>query len=265
MNWESWLAVLCGGIVGVTLGATGAGGSLLAIPLLVYGVGLRVQEATALSLIVVGLSAGLGAVRYLKAGEIRLKAAVLFSASGSLGAWVGAFGHRMVREQIILGSFGFLMLGVAWRIWREQGISPASPWGESCADRLPRTCVVRVLFIGLAVGLLTGFFGVGGGFLIVPALSMILGFPISVAVGTSLLIIALVSLGGVLGHLHYGRIDWSVAAYLLLGGGLGMLAGTELGRRASPAYLSRQFAVVAAAVAVTLVVHNGIILIRGGP
>lgn len=265
MSWEACLSILCGVIVGLTLGATGAGGSLLAIPLLVYGVGLRVQEATALSLIVVGLSAGLGAVRYLKAGEVRLKAAVLFSASGSLGAWLGAFGHRMVREQIILGSFGVLMLGVAWRMWREPRSSSASPWRESCAERLPQTCVVRVLVIGLAVGLLTGFFGVGGGFVIVPALSWLLGFPLPVAVGTSLLIITLVSLGGILGHLHYGRIDWAVAVYLLLGGGLGMLAGTELGRRASPAFLSRQFAVIVGAVAFVLILHNVLPLIRNMP
>jgi uncharacterized membrane protein YfcA len=188
----------------------------------------------------------------------------LFSASGAVGAWIGAFGHRMVREQIILGLFGVLMLAVAWRMWKGQGFS-AAPSGEICADGLPRACVVRVLLLGLVVGLLTGFFGVGGGFVIVPALSMILGFSMPVAVGTSLMIVALVSLGGILGHLHYGRIDWSVAGYLLLGSGLGMLAGTELGRRASPAYLSRQFAVLAAVVALALVLYNVLGLITSTP
>lgn len=265
MSVEGFLAVLCGGIVGVTLGATGAGGSLLAVPLLVYVLGLRAQEATAMSLVVVGASAGLGAYTYLKAGNVRLKAALLFSASGSIGAWGGAFGHRMVREQVILASFGMLMWAVAWRMWQQREGSTVTSPGESCAERLPRTCVIRVTVIGFVVGLLTGFFGVGGGFVIVPALSMILGFPMPVAVGTSLSIIALVSLGGILGHLQYGRIDWYATGYLLLGSGLGMLVGTELGRRATPAYLSRQFAVLAAVVALALVLHNVLGLITSTP
>ncbi|MBL8053040.1 MAG: sulfite exporter TauE/SafE family protein, partial [Nitrospira sp.] len=109
----------------------------------------------------------------------------------------------------------------------------------------------------------TGLFGVGGGFVIVPALSMILGFPMQTAVGTSLLIIAIVSLGGLLGHVQQGRLDWLVTGLLLLGSGLGMLAGTEVARRIPPARLAKQFAVVAAAVAAGLILHNGIALSWG--
>lgn len=262
MSWESFLAVLFGGIVGVTLGATGAGGSLLAIPLLVYGLGLPVQEATATSLLVVAASAGLGAYGHLRTGNVRLKAAALFSASGWIGAWLGALAHRLVREELILILFGVLMLAVAWRMWQGHTVS-AMDEGPRCADEMPRRCVIRALVVGLLAGVVTGLFGVGGGFVIVPALSMILGFPMQTAVGTSLLIIAIVSLGGLLGHVQQGRLDWLVTGLLLLGSGLGMLAGTEVARRIPPARLAKQFAVVAAAVAAGLILHNGIALSWG--
>ncbi len=261
MSWEGWLAILSGGIVGATLGATGAGGSLLSIPLLVYGLGLRVQEATATSLLVVAGSAGLGAYAHLRAGDVRLRAAALFTASGWIGAWVGAFGHRVVREELILVLFGVLMLAVAWRMRQGHAVSFTGAGSPRCAEEMPRLCVIRALLVGFLVGVMTGFFGVGGGFIIVPALSMILGFPMQVAVGTSLLIMTLVSLGGLVGHLQHGRINWPVTGLLLVGGGLGTLVGTELARRATPGYLNKQFAVLAAGIAVALIFHNGIMLI----
>lgn len=258
-------AVVCGGIVGVTLGTTGAGGSLVAVPLLVYVLGFPVQEATAMSLAVVGTTAGLGAYARFKLGDVRPKAAVLFSVTGAVGAWFGAFGHRVVREPLILTLFGLLVLVAAWRMWKAPDQSFQKTKTSSCADRLPRTGVVRVLFIGCVVGLLTGFFGVGGGFLIVPALAIILGFPMPVAVGTSFVIISWISLGGLIGHLQYSGLDWAVTGYVLLGSGMGMVFGTKLARRANPVALSKHFAFVAAVVALAMIVHNGTMLLVGEP
>jgi hypothetical protein len=237
----------------------------MAVPLLVYVLGLRVQEATAISLVVVAASAGLGTYTHLRAGTVRLKAAALFSASGAVGAWIGAFGHRLVREEVILASFGLLMLAVAWRMWQPRESSTVTSPGESCAERLPRMCVIRVTGIGLLVGVVTGFLGVGGGFMIMPALSMILGFPMPVAIGTSLLITTWISLGGIVGHLQYGHMDWPVTGYLLLGSGLGMFVGTELARRVLSGHVNRVFAMIAAAIAVALILQNGLALIGWPP
>jgi uncharacterized membrane protein YfcA len=120
-----------------------------------------------------------------------------------------------------------------------------------------------LLVIAAAVGLLTGFFGVGGGFVIVPALALVLGFPMRMAVSTSLLIIALVAVGGLVGHLQTGQMDWPLAGLLLLGSALGMTGGSWAVQRISPATLTKSFAAVAIGVAIVIFIHNGMKLFGG--
>lgn len=256
------LAIFSGGLIGLSLGATGSGGSLLAIPLLVYVLGTGAREAVAMSLIVVAASAWLGVYEHAGAGEVRVKAALVFGSTGICGAWLGAFGHQLVREELILSSFGVLMIIAASQMWHRARRADTQPSG-ACAEQFPRTCWMKVSSLGLGVGLLSGFFGIGGGFVIVPSLAVILGFPIRLAVGTSLLIIALISLGGIAGHLQFGGLDWSLTGLLLLGSAGGIVLGTRLGKMISAEVLSKVFAVFAVGIAIALIVHNAARLVNG--
>lgn len=257
------LAVLSGGLIGLALGATGGGGSLLAIPLLVYGLGLKVQPATLLSLMVVAASALIGVYQRRASGEVKVKPGLIFSITGAAGAWVGALGHRFVRGETVLLLFSVVMIVAAWRMWRSSGQNDGGFTGESCAERFPRSCWVKVSLIGMVVGLLTGFFGVGGGFVIVPALVLVLGFPMRMAVSTSLLIIGLVAVGGLVGHLQSGQVDWPLTGLLLLGSAIGMTGGSWIARQVSSAALARSFAAIAIGVAIVMIVHNGMKLVGG--
>jgi len=253
----SALAVGSGILIGLTLGATGGGGSLLAIPILVYVLGVKMQPAAAISLVVVAGSALLGVYQRRESGDVNVKAALIFSATGAVGAWIGAFGHRFVQEEAVLLLFSLLVIVSAWQMWRQSGHRRERASAENWAEQFPCSCWIKVSLIGVAVGLMTGFFGVGGGFVIVPALVLVLGFPMRMAVSTSLLIIALVAIGGIAGHLQNGRLDWPLAGFLLLGSAVGMSGGSWAVQRVSPETLTKSFAVVAIGVAIVMLVHNG--------
>jgi uncharacterized membrane protein YfcA len=258
VDLSSGLAIASGALIGFVLGTTGGGGSLLAIPLLVYGLGIEARAAAAMSLVVVAGAALVGVYQRRASGMIKVRAAVVFSGVGSIGAWVGAFGHRFVRSETVLLLFGVLMLLAVWLMWRLDVELPEAAPQESCADRFPRSCWAKVVTVGLLAGLLSGFFGVGGGFIIVPALTVVLGFPIRTAVSTALLIIALISVGGLFGPLQAGPVDWPLTGLLLLGGVFGMSGGSWVAQRVPPAAITRSFTVIAIAVAVAILVHNGL-------
>jgi hypothetical protein len=148
-------------------------------------------------------------------------------------------------------------------MWRQSGYRLERASAESCAEQFPRSCWIKVSLIGAVVGLLTGFFGVGGGFVIVPALALVLGFPMRMAVNTSLLIIALVAVGGLVGHLQTGQMDWPLAGLLLLGSVLGMTGGSWIIQRVSAPTLTKSFAVVAIGIAIVIFIHNGMKLFGG--
>jgi uncharacterized membrane protein YfcA len=258
MTGQGPLAVAIGGLIGLSLGATGGGGALLAVPLLVYVLGTPPHDATAMSLMIVGFSALLGVWEYGRAGEVRVKAALVFSGTGAVGAWAGAYAHQLVREEVLLVLFGMLMLGAAAKILRWKSPLAGVDAEESCAYLFPRACWLKVSGLGALVGLMTGFFGVGGGFVIVPALVLILKFPMRLAVGTSLLIIALISVGGLAGHLQFGRFDGRLAMLVLAGSTAGILLGTRLGRAVPPDRVTKAFAFVTIGVAIPLILHNAI-------
>lgn len=263
MLGQATMAIVSGGFIGLSLGATGGGGALLAVPLLVYALGATARDATAMSLMIVGASALLGVWDYGRAGEVRVKAALVFSGTGAVGAWGGAYAHQLVRQEVLLVLFGMLMLGAATKMLRWKSPVSGRETDENCADRFPRACWVKVSGIGLLVGIMTGFFGVGGGFVIVPALVLVLGFPMRLAVGTSLLIIALISVGGLAGHLQFGQFDGRLATLVFLGSAAGVLLGTRLGRAGSPERMTRAFAFVTIGVAIPLILHNAIRLGAG--
>jgi uncharacterized membrane protein YfcA len=255
LNWL--LALLSGGLVGLMLGATGGGGSLVAIPLLVYVVGIPVQHASAMSLIVVGYSALFGAWQENRQKRVHVPAALVFSVTGMLGAWIGAHGHQLVPETLVLFLFGNLLLCIsAWTFWHkhEEHVQD-DPTG--CAKTFSWKCVYKALAIGWGVGLLTGFFGVGGGFLIVPALMVLMKFPIRLAIGTSFLIIALISIGGVIGHLNVAHLDVILTGLVLIGSLLGLVFGSQVSQKIPTHRLRRGMAILIGGIGILLVVDNG--------
>lgn len=257
------LGVPVGFLVGLALGATGGGGALVAVPLLVYVLGRPVEEATALSLVMVGLAAAAGAVSHFHSGTIRWRAAALFGGAGLVPSWVGAHAHQFVAPPVTLTLFGLLMLGAAMAMWRRAGDTSTGSDEEGCANTFPRRCMIKAALLGVVVGALTGFFGIGGGFIIVPALVLVLGFSIRSAVGTSLLIIAVLAAGGIGAHLRLGHLDAMRTALLAGGSLLGLIGGDQLARRIDARTLSRGFAGCAGVLGLVIAWHNLLQLRRG--
>ncbi len=247
-------ALLLSGLVGFSLGLVGGGGSILTVPILVYVAGLPAKEAVALSLAIVGATAAVGAVVQYRAGDADLRIAGLFGGTGMLGAFLGAPLTRLVPAHVLMLIFAALMVLVGVRMLAQRGAETAP---EETMSR-PRAAqqALRCGVAGLGVGILTGFLGVGGGFLIVPALLRFARIPMRKAVGTSLVVIALNSAAGYLAHrgeaVHAGpmALVFTVAAVGGLAGGL------VAGRRMRPAGLRAAFGALALAVAAFLVLMN---------
>lgn len=271
------LALIFGAAVGVSLGLTGGGGSIIAVPLLVYGLAMAPRQAVAVSLAAVGATALVGAAHRLWQGEVEVRAGLIFAVAGMLGAPVGTYvGHR-VPEALLLLAFAALMLWVAAMMWRKASRRPEEAAvvrapgatrgpddaGPACrrdpAGRLRMTsrCAKVMVLAGVATGVLSGLFGVGGGFVVVPALVLFSGMGIHRAVATSLLVIALVSAAGVASKVFAGEaLSASVTGLFVVGGIAGLGLGTVLARRLSPVKLQKTFAAVIVAVAVFVIVKN---------
>ncbi|GJL63493.1 MAG: UPF0721 transmembrane protein [Nitrospirales bacterium] len=255
---QTILAVLSGGIIGLLMGATGGGGSLIAIPLLVYVVGIPVQHATAMSLVVVGYSAAFGAWQQSRHGKVKGRAAVVFSSTGMIGAWLGAQGHKLVPADVILMLFGVLLLFIS--IWTLQAriLKTDQHVDMDCAQHFSWNCAIKAIAIGFGIGLLTGFFGIGGGFVIVPALMFVLGFPIWTAVGTSFFIIALTSIGGIIGHLDVNHIKIELTGLVILGSILGMMLGTHMSKKMKERTLRQAFAILVGLIGLFIIIDNSL-------
>ncbi len=249
------LASLAGGAVGFMLGLTGGGGSLVAVPLLVYGLGLVPQDAVAFSLLAVGTTAAVGMLGRSRAGEVCWKSGLTFALAGMWGAPGGVWLAHLLSAKVLLVVYAGLMVAVAARIGLRAahevtGADPSLLAGGANTLASQPWPVARLALLGLGTGVLSGLFGVGGGVIIVPALVLVAGLPIRQAIGTSLLVIALVSLSGVTAHLIAGdSLHWRLLAWFTLGGVLGMQGGTQLGRYLSGPTLQKTFAVLILTVA----------------
>jgi hypothetical protein len=242
------LALVLSTLIGVSLGLLGGGGSILAVPVLVYVARVEVHSAIGMSLAIVGTTALVGGLVHARAGRVDLRAAALFGGSGMLGAPLGAQATHAVAPRVLLLLFAALMLAVGGLMLRgTAGARPGTP-------RHP----VAVPAAGFGVGLLTGFLGVGGGFLIVPALTLLARLPIHAAIGTSLLVIAANSAAGVLGHLRQGEMPLGLTAAFTASAALGALAGVRLASSLDPARLRRAFAVFVVLVGLFLLAKNAL-------
>ena len=182
------LAVPAGLLIGASLGALGGGGSILTVPALVYLLGQSAHQATTVSLMVVGTAAAVGALVHARGGRVRLKAGAAFGGLGIAGSYAGSRASAAVPANVLLAGFGLLMLAVAvMMILRRRGQAQRTQ-GAAPAGGARHAILVGAAATG--VGLITGFFGVGGGFVVVPALVLVLGFDMPTAAGTSLVVIA---------------------------------------------------------------------------
>ncbi|MCH8611807.1 sulfite exporter TauE/SafE family protein [Arsenicicoccus dermatophilus] len=245
--WLIPLAVL----VGLLLGALGGGGAILTVPILTYLLHLAPAAATTGSLIVVGLSSLVGLLPRLRAGEVRVADGLTFGLLGTAGALVGSRLSTQVPGPILMTSFAALLLLVAALMWRRR-----SRGRTAGATPQPRGWPVRIA-AATGVGLLTGFFGVGGGFVVVPTLTLVLGLPMTTAVATSLLVIALNAATSLAARAAGGLVvDWSVILPFALLAVVGTLLGAPLGRRVGQARLQSAFAVLLVLVAAGVAIGN---------
>jgi len=241
------LALPFGLAIGLLLGLVGGGGSILAVPVLVYVLGEPVKAATTESLLVVGTAAFVGAADYARVGRVQIRTALGFGAAGAVGAIAGTALNRLVNGRVLLLAFALLLLAAAVAMLHRRPEPPSIGSTRSFA---------RIGPVGLGTGVLTGFFGVGGGFVIVPALVLLLGLPMTLAVGTSLLVITLTSAAALAAHLASGSIDWTIASSFTGAAIAGALAGRRLGATIRPQRLGQLFALLLVAIAVFLVVKN---------
>ncbi|MDY6998738.1 MAG: sulfite exporter TauE/SafE family protein [Actinomycetota bacterium] len=205
------VALSFGALIGVLLGLLGGGGSILAVPALVYAVGLDMREAIPVSLLVVGLASAVGVIPRIRAGQVQWRLAAVFAAAGIPATFAGtAISTRMPQNALLIGFAAVMVMAGARMLSDTASTGTACDNGDGGIDW--RRCTPRSVPAGAAVGLLTGLFGVGGGFLIIPALVIALGVDMTIAVGTSLLIIVVNSAAGLLSHLHGLQIDWAVTA-----------------------------------------------------
>lgn len=222
-------ALLSGSGVGFTLGLIGGGGSILATPLLLYVVGMSQPHlAIGTGALAVAANAFLTLVGHARAGNVRWRCAAVFAGVGIVGAFVGSSLGKAVDGQRLLFLFALLMVVVGVHMLRRRRVQGGTAEPVGCGP-VPSWKVVGV---ALAVGVLSGFFGIGGGFLIVPGLVFATGMPLLQAVGTSLLAVGALGLATALNYAFSGMVDWLVAGQFiaggLVGGFLGMLLATRL-------------------------------------
>ena len=229
--------------IGVLLGAFGAGGSIVAVPVFVYLLGYDVEQAIAMSLIVVGLASVAGAARAWHAGHVRLRAALQLGGVAMLGAYGGARLAPWVGDSMQMTVFAAAVLVAALLVLRpERRRAGAAPGDEPSASSLVPSAPLALSALG--VGVITGLIGMGGGFLLVPALVSLARVPMATAAGTSLVVIAMNAAAALAGYAGHVDPHWVVLAWLTGAAVAGVLLGSRLGRGIPQPVLRRAFAIL---------------------
>ena len=270
------VALLIGALVGLILGLTGAGGSIVAVPLLTLALSLSLHESTGLALLAVFASAAFGVATRIYARQIVWLPGLVLALTGAAAAPFGRVVAGAVPEPALVTAFALLSVTISVRMWRDATTKPdatrvvraGSDTGMTAAVPLCRMndwqpmqlrfrCMAGLAGAGAGIGLLSGLFGVGGGFLIVPVMTYLTDMGIRQAVSTSLLVISLVSLSGFASHIALGDAsNITLALPLAAGGVLGMLGGNRLSRRLSGPSLQRIFAVTVVVLTVVMVLRK---------
>lgn len=252
-------AIACGGVVGLALGLTGGGGSIFAVPLLIYVLGLEPARAVPISLVAVALTAVVGAVQSIRHGLAMWQPAVLFALGGVAGAPAGVVAAKHVPDRFLVAGFGLLAVSIGTLMWRAARAAPqrsavvrarvvGADRGAVCSLapegrlRFTAPCAFVLALTGIGTGFLSGLFGVGGGFLIVPALVAVTRMGIHRAVATSLLVISAIGFAGAASALWQGRIEWPLLVPFAAGGAAAMMAGRRVAARLAGPRLQATFA-----------------------
>jgi uncharacterized membrane protein YfcA len=260
----SLLVLPVGLLIGLSLGALGGGGSILTVPALVYLVGEQPAKATTSSLLNVGTTSLIALIPHARRGDVRFGQGATFGVLGIAGSFAGSLASARVPGEVLLTAFAALMLVVAVVMFRR-------PERPSAAELLPSPSPVlirlrpfhldvsrsaEVVVAATVVGLLTGFFGVGGGFALVPALVLALSYPMRVAIGTSLLVIAINSATAVATRVADADVDWGTVAAFTATAVAGSLIGGRVAARVQPHVLTRAFALLLVGAAVYVAVRS---------
>ncbi|MBX3680854.1 sulfite exporter TauE/SafE family protein [Cognatazoarcus halotolerans] len=263
------VASALGGVVGIVLALTGAGGGILAVPLLVFGLHLPMQQAAPIGLLAVGIAAALGAALGLREGIVRYRAATLIGITGMLLAPFGVWLAQHIPDAPLMVAFAGVLAWTAWRMLR-QARRPAGPGstveisnppecrvaeaGGRLAWTLP--CARAMALTGALSGTLSGLLGVGGGFVIVPSLTSHTNLDARSILATSLAVIAMVSVGGVSAAALHGAITWHIARPFAAGAVVALLAGRLVAARVDSRHLRLAFAILSLAVAALLLARG---------
>lgn len=248
------IALSLGAFIGLTLALTGAGGGIMAVPALTLGLGLSMTQASPIALLTVASAASIGMLSGLRLGLVRFRAALLISSAGILAAPFGQQLAHLLPERTLICLFASVMLLVAVRLF--SGSRPSA----NAMQRPEKTCLInsqtgrinwnlasffKLCFIGLMSGISTGLLGVGGGFIVVPALLRCSNISMNGIIATSLMVITLVSCGAVISAATTGNLSLNEATCLFIGGAAaGMLLGRSLAGKIPAAYLQRGFAIL---------------------
>jgi hypothetical protein len=265
------LASPLGFLIGIALGAVGGGGSILAVPALVYAAGVPPKQATSASLVIVGVTALAGLPQQLRAHRVRVGAGLVFAATGIAGSVLGTTVNRGIDPNALLLAFSGLMLVAAAAMFRRERAATRTveladagepPAVAAVRARVPLRAVdvTKVVVAGTAVGFLTGMFGVGGGFVIVPALILALGFTMPVAAGTSLLVIAANSAVALAQRWGDQALPWNAILAFGIAAVPGVIVGTRLSRTVEPERLARWFILLLLGVAAYTAIRSSVAL-----
>lgn len=273
MIMQTIMAAGFGAIVGLALGLTGGGGSIFAMPLLIYGLHLSPPAAVPISLVAVGMTALVGALHSIRARLIVWQPTIMFVIGGIVGAPLGLSAAKFLAAEWIVVGFAVLAITVGTLMWIRVHVRPdearavraepeAGGGGAICVLapdgqlRFSAPCAMALTVVGLGTGFLSGLFGVGGGFLIVPALVFVTRMGVHNAVATSLLIIAAIGFSGAVSAVLADGISWPILVPFVAGGAVAMLAGRRFARRLAGPSLQRIFSVIIILVGVSMLAQS---------
>ncbi|MGD9606489.1 MAG: sulfite exporter TauE/SafE family protein [Leucobacter sp.] len=259
MDASILIALALAAVVGVSLGLLGGGGSILTVPILTYVLGMEPREAIAASLFIVGATSAVSAITHAKAGRVRWKTGILFGLAGMAGAFGGGLLGGYIPGVVLMILFAIMMIVTSVAMIRgrkDRGGSAGSAEGSAGGSAERGLPVARILIDGLLVGLATGLVGAGGGFLIVPALNLLGGLPMAIAVGTSLLVITMKSFAGLGGYLFSVQLNWPIVLAFTGAAVAGSFVGTALAGRVPERALRRGFGIFVLAMGVFVLVQE---------